>query len=108
MVENIEKAVTEQLKAILVNDFQRWYEEWEQRLWRCVASQGNYFEGDKSICSLKINQSYIESVSLHYLQTSYYYVFSSVLSLNNNPAYQVANMALTNYTAKVKCLNEAG
>jgi len=55
MVENIEKAVTEQLKAILVNDFQRWYEEWEQRLWRCVASQGNYFEGDKSICSLKIN-----------------------------------------------------
>jgi len=46
-VENIEKAVTDQLKAILVNDFQRCYEEWEQHLWRCVANQGNYFEGDK-------------------------------------------------------------
>jgi len=47
MVENIEKAVTDQLKAIPISDFQRCYEELEQRLRRCVASQGNYFEGDK-------------------------------------------------------------
>jgi len=46
-VENIEKAVTDELKAILVSDFQRCYKEWEQRLRRCAASQGNYFEGDK-------------------------------------------------------------
>jgi len=46
-VENIEKAVTDQLKEIPVSDYQRCYEEWEQRLRRCVASQGNYFEGDK-------------------------------------------------------------
>ena len=46
-VENIEKAVTDQLKAIPVSDYQRCYEDWEQRLQRCVASQGNYFEGDK-------------------------------------------------------------
>ena len=46
-VENIEKAVTDQLKAIPVSDYQRCYEEWKQRLRRCVASQGNYFEGDK-------------------------------------------------------------
>ena len=46
-VENIEKAVTDQLKAIPVSDFQRCYEEWEPRLRRCVVSQGNYFEGDK-------------------------------------------------------------
>ena len=45
-VENIKKAVTAQLKAIPVSDYQRCYEEWE-RLRRCVASQGNYFEGDK-------------------------------------------------------------
>jgi len=45
-VENIEKAVTDQLKVIMVSDFQRCYKEWE-RLQRCVASQGNYFEGDK-------------------------------------------------------------
>ena len=47
MVENIEKAVTDQLKAIPVSDFQCCYEEWEQHLRRCVASQGNYFEGHK-------------------------------------------------------------
>jgi hypothetical protein len=41
-VENIETAVTDQLKAIPVC-----YEEWEQRLRRCVASEGNYFERDK-------------------------------------------------------------
>jgi len=46
-VENIEKAVTDQQKAILVSDYQRCYEDWKQRLRRCVASQGNYFEGDK-------------------------------------------------------------
>jgi len=46
-VENIEKAVTDELTAIPVRDYQRCYEEWEPCLRRCVASQGNYFEGDK-------------------------------------------------------------
>jgi len=46
-VENIEKAVTDQLKVIPVSNFQRCYEEWEQSLRRCVASQGNYFEDGK-------------------------------------------------------------
>ena len=46
IVWNIEKAVTNQLKAIPVSDFQWCYEEWDC-LQRCVASQGNYFEGDK-------------------------------------------------------------
>jgi len=44
-VENIEKAVTDQFKAIPVSDFQRCYVEWEQSLRKCVASQANYFEG---------------------------------------------------------------
>lgn len=46
-VENIKKNVTDQLKDIPVSEFQRCYEEWENRLKRCVASQGNYFEGDR-------------------------------------------------------------
>jgi hypothetical protein len=48
-VENIETAVTDQLKAIPVSDFQRFCEEWEQRLRICVhvASEGIYFDGDK-------------------------------------------------------------
>jgi hypothetical protein len=46
MVENSKTAVTDQQKAILVSNFQRCYKEWE-RLRRCVASEGKYFEVDK-------------------------------------------------------------
>ena len=45
-VDNIQKVVTDQLRALLHEDIQHYYREWEQRLRRCVASQGNYFEGD--------------------------------------------------------------
>jgi len=45
-VDNIQNVVTEQLRALIHEDFQHCYREWEQRLRRCVASQGNYFEGD--------------------------------------------------------------
>jgi hypothetical protein len=43
---DIPKVVTDQLRALPHEDFQHYYREWEQRLRRCVASQGNYFEGD--------------------------------------------------------------
>jgi hypothetical protein len=44
-VDTIQKIVTDQLSALPHNDSQHCYREWE-RLRRCVASQGNYFEGD--------------------------------------------------------------
>jgi len=45
-VDNIQKVVTDQLRALPYEDFQHCYREWEQRLRLCVASQGNYFERD--------------------------------------------------------------
>ncbi|GFT35545.1 hypothetical protein TNCV_2054651, partial [Trichonephila clavipes] len=39
-------AVTDQLKAIPISEFQQCYEEWKKRLQRCVASKSSYFEGD--------------------------------------------------------------
>ena len=45
-VDNIQKVVTEQLRALPHEDFQHCDREWEQRLWQCVASQGNHFQGD--------------------------------------------------------------
>jgi hypothetical protein len=45
-VDKIQKIVTDQLRARSHEDFKHCYREWEQRLWRCVASQRNYFEGD--------------------------------------------------------------
>ena len=46
-VDNIQKVVTDQLRALPHEDFQHCYRQWEQRLRRCVASEGNYFEGDR-------------------------------------------------------------
>ncbi|GFW63746.1 putative mariner transposase [Trichonephila clavipes] len=45
-LENIQTAVTDQLKAIPISEFHQCYEEWKKRLQRCVASERSYFEGD--------------------------------------------------------------
>jgi hypothetical protein len=45
-VDNFQKFVMDQLRAPPREDFQHCYWEWEQLLWQCMASQGNYFAGD--------------------------------------------------------------
>jgi hypothetical protein len=45
-LENIQMSVTDMLKTIPVEDFQHCYQKWKQGLHRCVAAQGNYFDGD--------------------------------------------------------------
>jgi len=37
---------TETLKGIALTEFQDWFEKWKTRLDRCIASNGQYFEGD--------------------------------------------------------------
>jgi len=44
-LDNIQKRVTYESEVIPVEAFQHCYEQWKQRLRRCVAAQGNYFEG---------------------------------------------------------------
>ena len=46
-LDNIQKSVTNELKGIPAEAFQHCYEKWKQRIRRCVAVQGNYFEGEK-------------------------------------------------------------
>ena len=45
-LEKIQESVMDMLKTTPVEDFQRCYQKREQRLHRCVAGQGNCFEGD--------------------------------------------------------------
>jgi len=45
-VDKRQKVVTDQLMALLHEDLQHCYREWEQCLQRCEASQVNCFEGD--------------------------------------------------------------
>jgi hypothetical protein len=42
-IDEIQKNLTNGLFAIPKEAFQSWQKRWE----RCVASEGNYFEGDK-------------------------------------------------------------
>jgi len=41
-----EKKTTEALKGITLQEFQDCFEKWKIRLGRCIASNGQYFEGD--------------------------------------------------------------
>jgi hypothetical protein len=45
-LDNVQKSVTDELKGIPAEAFQHCYEQRKQRLRRCVAAQGYYFEGD--------------------------------------------------------------
>ncbi|GFW50161.1 transposable element Tcb2 transposase [Trichonephila clavipes] len=45
-LENIQTAITDQLKAFPISEFHQCCEEWKKRLQCCVASEGSYFEGD--------------------------------------------------------------
>jgi len=45
-LDNIQKSITNKLKGIPAEAFQHCYDQWKQCLCRCVAAQGNYFEGD--------------------------------------------------------------
>jgi hypothetical protein len=45
ILDNIQKSATDELKGIRAEAFLHCYQQWK-RLRRCVAAQGNYFEGD--------------------------------------------------------------
>ncbi|XP_052756943.1 ATP-dependent DNA/RNA helicase DHX36-like [Galleria mellonella] len=50
-ITDIQAAVTRVLADIPVEAFQKCYEAWKTRWNRCIAAQGDYFEGDgRSIC----------------------------------------------------------
>ena len=45
-IDNIRSNTTAAVKAIPQNQFQNGFEGWTRRWHRCIASQGEYFEGD--------------------------------------------------------------
>jgi len=47
-IDYISNNTTVALKAIPQNQFQNCFEGWTRRWHRCIASQGEYFEGDDS------------------------------------------------------------
>jgi len=50
ILDNIQKSVTDELKGIPALAFQHSYEQWKQRLRRCLAVQGNFLKGKPLIC----------------------------------------------------------
>jgi transposase len=47
-IPDIQRNVTKLLRSIPENDFQDCFWHWHRHLTKCIASQGEYFEGDSS------------------------------------------------------------
>jgi histone-lysine N-methyltransferase SETMAR len=47
-IEQIQANATRQMRAIPQSDYQRCFLQWQERWNKCVHSQGNYFEGDRT------------------------------------------------------------
>ena len=56
-VEEVEK-MTEALKGIKIDEFKNCFKQVEKCLSSCIASNGEYFEGDWSL-NIKINNSFL-------------------------------------------------
>jgi hypothetical protein len=71
--DNLQKVVTDQLMAVPHEDFQHCHRQWERRLPRCVASQGNYFQGERCwfLVELLIKK-FIAPVALLFRHTLYF------------------------------------
>jgi hypothetical protein len=44
----IQENATRELRAITESAFQEAFQQWEKRSERCIASRGDYFEGDSA------------------------------------------------------------
>ncbi|GFS82797.1 protein GVQW3 [Trichonephila clavipes] len=64
ILENIQTAVTDQMKAISIPEFHQCYEEWKKRLQRCVASECSYFEGDNVELNFSISLAQFQSLAI--------------------------------------------
>ena len=43
--EEVKQKTAEALKGVKINEFKNCFEQWKKRLDRCIASNGEYFEG---------------------------------------------------------------
>lgn len=48
-VEEVKQKSLEVIKKIPISDFQNCFEQWKDRLQKCVAVHGQYFEGDENL-----------------------------------------------------------
>jgi hypothetical protein len=46
--EDIKRNVVTVLEAVLQQGFQKCFQQWQHRWAKCIAAQGEYFEGDPS------------------------------------------------------------
>ena len=56
-VEEVKTASQEALNNIKLQQFQRCFTQWEKRLDKCIASNGEYFEGDQVFFVRNVNKS---------------------------------------------------
>jgi hypothetical protein len=47
-IEEIQENVTRELRAVTESAFQEGFQQWKKRWKRCIATRGDYFEGDSA------------------------------------------------------------
>ena len=55
-VSEVKKKMLEVLKNIVTEEFQKCFQQWEKRWYKCTESKGEYFEGDWSCICIKPNK----------------------------------------------------
>lgn len=48
-VEEVKQKSLEDIKKTTKSEFQNCFEQWENRLNKCITVNGDYFEGDKNL-----------------------------------------------------------
>jgi len=59
-VEEVKTASQETLNNVKLLQFQRSFTQWEKRLDKCIASNGEYFEGDKVFFVRNVNKTFFK------------------------------------------------
>ena len=49
LLEEVKQKSLEGLKNIPISEFKKCFEQWKDRLQKCVVVKGEYFEGDKNL-----------------------------------------------------------
>ena len=71
-IDDITSNTAAALKAIPQNQFQNCFEGWTRRSYRCIASQGEYFEGDHGAFSNEVCSTFT-AISSRTLWQDYIY-----------------------------------
>ena len=75
-VSELKKKTLEVLNNISTEEFQKCFQQWEKRWYKCIESKGQYFEGDWSFNGIKPNKPFKKIIAVIFGSPLVYLPFS--------------------------------